>query len=150
MARGLAFAAFDGPGQGIVSADDRVRAVVPISGWYTPVRRFARMEPLTRAGQYQHLGPDPAAAMDAITLAGVAGRAKVPLLLQVFGGLDRESPPSHGQRIAAEHGGPVKTVVYPDRAVSPGLPGRFHELVEHGVELPEPYRQMTLTVLEVG
>jgi len=161
VARGLAFAAFDGPGQGMASTvsklrpdyevavqamidsleqredvditrlavggisygglfgirtaavDSRVRAVVSISSWYTPAGRFARMEPLTRTGQYQHLGPDPAAMMDAITLAGAAGRANVPLL-QVFGGLDRESPPSHGERIAAEYGGPVTTVVYPD------------------------------------
>lgn len=161
VARGLACAAFDGPGQGIVSAvgklrpdyevairaivdsleqrddvdisrlavggisygglfgiraaagDDRVRAVVSISSWYTAAGRFARMEPLSRTSQYQHLGADPAAVMDAITVAGLAGRAKVPLL-QVFGGLDRESPPSHGERIAAEYGGPVTTVVYPD------------------------------------
>jgi dienelactone hydrolase len=161
VARGLAVAAFDGPGQGIVStvaklrpdyevavramidslerrddvditrlavggisygglfgirtaaSDDRVRAVVSVSSWYTPAGRFARMEPLTRTGQYQHLGPDPAAVMDSVTLAGAAGRAKVPLL-QVYGGLDRESPPSHGDRIAAEYGGPVTTIVYPD------------------------------------
>jgi pimeloyl-ACP methyl ester carboxylesterase len=161
VARGLAFAAIDGPGQGLVSTaaklrpdyevavramidaleqrddvditrlavggisygglfgiraaavDDRVRAVVSISSWYTPAGRFARMEPLTRAGQYQHLGPDPAALMDAITLAGAAGRAKAPLL-QVYGGLDGESPPSQGERIAAEYGGPVTTAVYPD------------------------------------
>jgi pimeloyl-ACP methyl ester carboxylesterase len=161
VARGLAVAAFDGPGQGIVStvaalrpdyevailaivdslghrddvditrlavggisygglfairaaaSDDRVRAVVSISSWYTPAGRFQGMEPLSRQGQYQHLGADPAAVMDAITLAGVAGRAKVPLL-QVYGGLDVQSPPSHGERIAAEYGGPVTTVVYPD------------------------------------
>jgi 2,6-dihydroxypseudooxynicotine hydrolase len=161
VARGLACAAFDGPGQGMVStvaklrpdyevavaamidslqqrddvdaarlavggisygglfgirtaaSDDRVRAVVAISSWYTPAGRFARMEPLTRTGQYQHLGADPASVMDSITLAGLAGHAKVPLL-QVYGGLDRESPPSHGDRIAAEYGGPVTTVVYPD------------------------------------
>ena len=49
----------------------------------------------------------------AITLAGVAGRARVPLL-QVYGGSDPGSPPSHAERIAAEYGGPVTTVVYPD------------------------------------
>jgi 2,6-dihydroxypseudooxynicotine hydrolase len=161
VARGLAFAAFDGPGQGIVSfegklrpdyevavraiidglaargdlaasrlavggisygglfairaaaADERIRAVVSISSWYTPAGRFETMEPLSRAGQYQHLGPDPAAVMESITLAGAASRATVPLL-QVYGGLDPASPPSQAEKIAAEYGGPVTTVVYDD------------------------------------
>jgi Esterase FrsA-like len=126
--RGLAFAAFDGPGQGIVSLDaplrpdyelviravidslagrddldtgrlavggisygglfairtaaidDRVGAVVSISSWYTPAGRFEHMPPLLRTGQYQHLGPDPAAMMQSITVAGAAGRAPAPLL----------------------------------------------------------------------
>ncbi len=152
VARGLAFAAFDGPGQGMVSfegklrpdyevavqaivdslaarddldaarlavggisygglfairtaaADDRVRAVVSISSWYTPAGRFETMEPLSKAGQYQHLGPDPAAVMESITLAGAAGRARVPLL-QVYGGLDPASPPSQAEKVAAEYGG---------------------------------------------
>jgi 2,6-dihydroxypseudooxynicotine hydrolase len=161
VARGLAFAAFDGPGQGIVSFDaplrpdyevairavidslagrddldigrlalggisygglfairaaavmDRVAAVVSISSWYTPAGRFEHMEPLSQAGQYQHLGPDPAAVMESITLAGAAGRATAPLL-QVYGGLDPASPPEQGKRIAAEYGGPVTSVVFDD------------------------------------
>jgi dienelactone hydrolase len=161
VARGLAVAAFDGPGQGIVSfdaklrpdqevsvqaildvltarpdldgsrvgvggisygglfairtaaADPRVRAVFAMSSWYTPAGRFAAMDDLTRPGQYQHHGPDPAANMAAITLAGVAGKATVPLL-QVYGGDDPGSPPSHAEQIAAEYGGPVTTVVYPE------------------------------------
>jgi dienelactone hydrolase len=161
VARGLAVAAFDGPGQGMLSfdsklrpdqevavqaivgalaarpdvdgsrlavggisyggmfairtaaADQRVRAVFAISSWYTPAGRFASMDALTRPGQYQHHGPDPAANMAAMTLAGVAGKATVPLL-QVYGGDDPGSPPEHGERIAAEYGGPVTTVVYPD------------------------------------
>jgi dienelactone hydrolase len=161
VARGLAFAAFDGPGQGMVSftgklrpdyevavraivdslaargdldagrvavggisygglfairaaaADERVRAVVSISSWYTPAGRFETMEPLSRTGQYQHLGPDPAAVMASITLAGAASRATVPLL-QVYGGLDAQSPPSLAEKVAAEYGGPVTTVVYDD------------------------------------
>ena len=48
-----------------------------------------------------------------MTLAGVAGRATVPLL-QIYGGNDPGSPPAHAERIAAEYGGPVTTVVYPD------------------------------------
>ena len=87
--------------------------MVSVSSWYTPAGRFAEMDDLTRPGQYQHHGPDPAANMAAITLAGVAGRATVPLL-QVYGGNDPGSPPSHAERIAAEYGGPVTTVVYPD------------------------------------
>jgi pimeloyl-ACP methyl ester carboxylesterase len=71
------------------------------------------MDDLTRPGQYQHHGPDPAANMAAITLAGVAGKATVPLL-QVYGGDDPGSPPSHAEQIAAEYGGPVTTVVYPE------------------------------------
>ena len=161
VARGLAAAVFDGPGQGPASfasnlrpdqevavramldavtarpdvdgrrvavggisygglfsirtaaADDRVKAVVSVSSWYTPAGRFAEMDDLTRPGQYLHHGPDPAASMAAITLAGAAGRARVPLL-QVYGGSDPGSPPSHAERIAAEYGGPVTTVVYPD------------------------------------
>jgi 2,6-dihydroxypseudooxynicotine hydrolase len=161
VARGLAVAAFDGPGQGIVSfegkirpdyeaavqaiidrlaargdldtgrlavggisygglfairtaaIDDRVRAVVSISSWYSPAGRFGTMEPLSKAGQYQHLGPDPAAVMESITLAGVAGRATVPLL-QVYGGLDPASPPSQAEKVAGEYGGPVSTVVFDD------------------------------------
>jgi 2,6-dihydroxypseudooxynicotine hydrolase len=161
VARGLAVAAFDGPGQGMLSfdsklrpdlevavqaiisalagrpdvdgsrlavggisyggmfavrtaaVDDRVRAVFAISSWYTPAGRFAEMDDLTRPGQYQHHGPDPAANMAAMTLAGAAARARVPLL-QVYGGNDPGSPPAHGERIAAEYGGPVTTVIYPD------------------------------------
>ncbi len=161
VARGLAVAAFDGPGQGSVSfasklrpdqevavramldaltarpdldssrvavggisygglfairtaaVDDRVRAVFSMSSWYTPAGRFAAMDDLTRPGQYQHHGEDPAANMAAITVAGMAERATVPLL-QVYGGDDPGSPPSHAERIAAEYGGPVTTVVYPD------------------------------------
>lgn len=159
--RGMAFAAFDGPGQGSVSfegklrpdyelairaiidalaargftdtgrlavggisygglfairaaaMDDRIRAVVSISSWYTPAGRFETMEPLSRVGQYQHLGPDPAAVMESITLAGVADRAAVPLL-QVYGGLDAASPPAQAEKVAAEYGGPVTTLAFDD------------------------------------
>jgi dienelactone hydrolase len=161
VARGLAVAAFDTPGQGMLSfesklrpdqeaavraivdvlaarpdldgsrlavggisyggmfairtaaVDERVRAVFAISSWYTPAGRFASMDALTRPGQYQHHGPDPAANMAAMTLAGAAGQATVPLL-QIFGGNDPGTPAEHGERIAAEYGGPVTTVVYPD------------------------------------
>jgi len=161
VARGLACAAFDGPGQGSVSltgklgpdyeravqaiidhltaredldpgrlavggisygglfairtaaVDPRVRAVVSISSWYSPAGRFETMEPLSKIGQYQHLGPDPAAVMASITLAGAASRAVVPLL-QVYGGLDPASPPAQAERVAADYGGPVSTLVFDD------------------------------------
>jgi pimeloyl-ACP methyl ester carboxylesterase len=161
LRRGIAVAAFDGPGQGSVSfdmtmrpdyetaisavldvllaradlardrvavggisygglfalraaaADPRVRAAVSISSWYTPAGRFDTMEPLTRTGQYQYLGPDPAAVMASITLAGALPRVTVPVL-QVYGGLDAMSPPANAERIAGEIAGPVTTVVYPD------------------------------------
>lgn len=161
VARGVAFAAFDGPGQGAVSfemkmrpdyelairavldqlcrrddvdaarvavggisygglfslraaaVDDRVRAAVSVSSWYSPRGRFETMEPLSRQGQYQYLGADPAAAMAAISLEGVGEKVTIPVL-QVFGDLDPASPPSIGERVAAEVAGPVTTMVYPD------------------------------------
>jgi dienelactone hydrolase len=161
VARGLACAAFDGPGQGSVSLqgkirpdyelavraiidslaergdldaerlavggisygglfairaaaiDSRVRAVVSISSWYSPAGRFETMEPLSKAGQYQYLGPDPAAVMESITLAGAADKALVPLL-QVYGGLDPASPPAQAEKVAAEYGGLVRTLVFDD------------------------------------
>jgi dienelactone hydrolase len=95
------------------AVDPRVRAVVSISSWYSPAGRFATMETLTRTGQYQYLGTDPAAVMESITLADVLHRVTVPVL-QVYGGLDTMSPPQNAERIAAELAGPATTVVYPD------------------------------------
>jgi 2,6-dihydroxypseudooxynicotine hydrolase len=95
------------------AADDRIRAVVSISSWYTTAGRFDGMETLTRTGQYQYLGDDPAAVMEKVTLAGVLDRVTVPVL-QVYGELDAMSPPANAERIAAELAGPVTTVVYPD------------------------------------
>ena len=82
------------------AVDERVRAVFAISTWYTPAGRFAAMDDLTRPGQYQHHGPDPAANMAAMTLSGMAARARAPLL-QLYGGNDPGSPPAGGERIAA-------------------------------------------------
>ncbi len=95
------------------AVDPRIRAVVSISSWYTPAGRFDTMEPLTRTGQYQYLGRDPAAVMASITLAGMLQRVTVPVL-QVYGALDAMSPPQNAERIAEELAGPVTTVVYPD------------------------------------
>lgn len=95
------------------SIDKRISAAVSISSWYSPSGRFAGMEPLTRTGQYQYLGDDPAAVMESITLAGVLGAVSVPVL-QVYGDLDAMSPPVSAERITAEISGPATTVVYPD------------------------------------
>ncbi|MGH8963602.1 MAG: alpha/beta hydrolase family protein [Jatrophihabitantaceae bacterium] len=95
------------------SIDRRISAAVSISSWYTPAGRFAGMEPLTRTGQYQYLGEDPAAVMESITLAGVLGNVSVPVL-QVYGALDAMSPPENAERITSEVTGHVTTVVYPD------------------------------------
>ena len=51
--------------------------------------------------------------MQSITLAGAAGQATVPLL-QVYGGLDAASPPAQAEKVAAEYGGPVTTLVIED------------------------------------
>ena len=75
--------------------------------------RFAAADDLSRSGHYQHHGQDPAANMAAMTVAGAAGRATAPLL-QVYGGNDQGSPLAQADRIAAEYGGPVTTVIYPD------------------------------------
>jgi pimeloyl-ACP methyl ester carboxylesterase len=59
------------------------------------------------------MGDDPAAMMDSITMADAAPRITVPRL-QVYGGLDKASPPEHAYRVAAEVPGPVTTEVYDD------------------------------------
>ena len=159
VARGVAFAAFDGPGQALVSTrlkmrpdyevaikavldrltqrsdidasrlavggisygglfacraaafDERVRAAVSISAWYTPAGLYAHMPPLGKIAIKQYFGPDPAAVQDLMTMAGAAERITVPLL-QVYGGRDKASPPSEAYRVEKEVQGPCKTVVY--------------------------------------
>ena len=51
--------------------------------------------------------------MDSITMAGAAEHITVPLL-QVYGGLDKASPPEHAYRVEAEVPGPCTTVVFDD------------------------------------
>lgn len=159
--RGMAVAAFDGPGQGLVSLvskirpdyevpimavidhllarddidadrlavggisygglfacraaalDKRVKAAVSVSSWYTPAGRFATIDRVSQDALRQYMGDDPAAVMDSITMAGVAELITVPLL-QVYGGLDKASPPEHARRVEAEVAGPATTVVYDD------------------------------------
>jgi len=48
---------------------------------------------------------------DSITMAGAAERLKVPLL-QIYGGLDKASPPEHAYRVEKEVKGPTTTVVF--------------------------------------
>lgn len=161
VARGLAVAAFDGPGQGLVSLtskirpdfevpiravvdhllargdldgerlavggisygglfacraaafDDRVKAVVSVSSWYTPAGRYATIDRVSQEALEQYMGDDPAAVMDSITMAGAAEHITVPLL-QVYGGLDKASPPDHAYRVEAEVPGPCTTIIYDD------------------------------------
>jgi dipeptidyl aminopeptidase/acylaminoacyl peptidase len=159
--RGIAFLAFDGPGQGLVSTqlkmrpdyenvirvvvdyvcgrhdldakrlavggisygglfacraaafDDRVRAVVSVSSWYTPAGLYAHMPPLGQTAIRQYFGPDAPEVQNRITMADAAQRIRVPLL-QVYGGLDRASPPEQAYRVEKEVRGPATTVIYPE------------------------------------
>lgn len=95
------------------ATDDRVKAVVSVSSWYTPAGRYETQVPISKAGLKQYMGDDPAAVQDALTVADVAGKITVPLL-QVYGGSDPSSPPSHAERVAAEVQGPNELVVFPD------------------------------------
>lgn len=161
VARGMAAAAFDGPGQGSVSIrmkmrpdfevpiravtdrlvarddldgdrlavggisygglfacraaafDDRVKAAVSVSSWYTPAGRFPTIDRVSQAALRQYMGDDPEAMMNSITMAGAAERITVPLL-QVYGGLDKASPPEHAYRVEDEVKGPTTTVVFDD------------------------------------
>ena len=159
LKRGIAFFAFDGPGQGYVSTklklrpdfevpiraatdhvlkrtdldgrrvaiggisygglfacrgaafDERFKAVVSVSSWYTPAGRFPSMDPLSQTGLKQYMGDDPQKVQDSITMAGAAERIKVPLL-QIYGGRDKASPPEHARRVEKEVRGPTTTLVF--------------------------------------
>ena len=157
--RGVAFLAFDGPGQGLVSTklkmradyevviravvdrvvarddldtsrlavggisygglfacraaafDERVKAAVSVSAWYTPAGLYSHMPPLGKIAIRQYFGPNPADVQDRITMAGAAERIRVPLL-QVYGGMDKASPPAEAHRVENEVKGPCRTVVF--------------------------------------
>jgi 2,6-dihydroxypseudooxynicotine hydrolase len=81
-----------------------------MSGWYSPARRYDAQDPLSRSGLRQYLGKEPARVQDAITVAGCAARVRVPVL-QIYGGQDPASPPSHAERTAMELAGPNELVV---------------------------------------
>ncbi|MHB1987793.1 MAG: alpha/beta hydrolase family protein [Acidimicrobiales bacterium] len=161
VSRGLAVAAFDGPGQGLVSFemklrpdyeiavsamldslvdrpdidgervavagisygglfacraaafDERVRAVVSMSSWYSPAGRFAHLDRLSRTGVLHYMGEDAESVLATMTLAGVADRVRVPLL-QIYGAEDPASPPSEAAKVAGEVTGPEQTIVFED------------------------------------
>jgi pimeloyl-ACP methyl ester carboxylesterase len=93
--------------------DDRVRAVFSMSSWYTPAGRLATQDPVSQTGLRQYMGENAAAVQDAMTMEGAAERIRVPLL-QVYGALDRASPPEHAERVAREARGETTTVIYED------------------------------------
>ncbi|MFN7085636.1 MAG: alpha/beta hydrolase family protein [Burkholderiales bacterium] len=161
LKRGIAVLAFDGPGQGLLSTqvklrpdyevpiravtetivarqdldwqrmaiggisyggifacraaafDDRYKAVVSVSSWYTPAGRFPGMDPLSQTGLKQYMGENAEQVQNSITMADVAARVKVPLL-QIYGGLDKASPPEHAYRVEKEVQGPTTTLVFED------------------------------------
>lgn len=110
------------------AVDERVRAAVSISSWYSPAGRFAHQDPLSQSGLRHYLGEEPAAVQDAMTVAGFAERVHVPVL-QIYGAQDAASPPSEGERTAAALAGPNELVV-----------------LEEGVHVANniPYRSRTL------
>jgi len=91
--------------------DERFKAVFSASSWYTPAGRFPGMDPLSQTGLRQYMGENAQQVQDSITMAGAAERLKVPLL-QVYGGLDKASPPEHAYRVEKEVKGPTTTVVF--------------------------------------
>jgi 2,6-dihydroxypseudooxynicotine hydrolase len=110
------------------AVDDRIRAAVSMSSWYSPAHRYATQEPLSRSGLRQYMGDDPAAVQGAITVAGYAGRVRVPLL-QIYGGQDPASPPREAERTAAELAGPNELVVFDEGVhVSNNIPYRSRTL----------------------
>lgn len=93
--------------------DERFRAVFSISSWYTPAGRFPGMDPLSQQGLRHYMGENAEQVQNSITMAGAAERIRVPLL-QIYGGLDKASPPEHAYRVEKEVKGPVTTLVFED------------------------------------
>ena len=93
--------------------DERVRAVLSMSSWYSPAGRFATQEPVSQRGLRHYMGEDAAAVQDGMTMKGAAERIRVPLL-QVYGALDPASPPEQAYRVEREAQGPTTTVVFDD------------------------------------
>jgi dienelactone hydrolase len=95
------------------ASDERYKAVVSVSSWYTPAGRFPGMDPLSQTGLKQYMGENAQDVQNSITMADVTARLKVPLL-QVYGGLDKASPPEHAYRVEKEVKGPATTIVFED------------------------------------
>ena len=93
--------------------DERVRAVLSMSSWYSPAGRFGTHEPVSQRGLRHYMGEDAAAVQDAMTMKGAAERIRVPLL-QVYGALDPASPPEQAYRVEREAQGPTTTIVFDD------------------------------------
>jgi 2,6-dihydroxypseudooxynicotine hydrolase len=91
--------------------DARFKAVVSASSWYTPAGRFRSMDSLSQTGLKHYMGENAEEVQNSITMAGAAERIKVPLL-QIYGGLDRASPPEHAYRVEKEVKGPTTTMVF--------------------------------------
>jgi 2,6-dihydroxypseudooxynicotine hydrolase len=110
------------------AVDERVRAAVSLSSWYSPAHRYATQDPLSRSGLRQYMGEDPGAVQDAITVAGYAERVRVPVL-QIYGAQDPASPPAQAERTAAALGGPNELVVFEEGVhVSNNVPYRSRTL----------------------
>jgi pimeloyl-ACP methyl ester carboxylesterase len=93
--------------------DDRIRAIFVSSGWYSPAGRFSSMAAISQIALKQYFGENAAEVQNSMTLADVANRIKVPLL-QIYGGLDKASPPEHAYRVEKEVHGPTTTLVFED------------------------------------
>jgi 2,6-dihydroxypseudooxynicotine hydrolase len=108
--------------------DDRVRAAVSMSSWYSPAGRYPTQPEISKLGLVQYMG-DPQRVQDAITMEGVGQRIGVPVL-QVYGARDAASPPGQAERVAAELAGPNELVVYEEGVhVANNLPFASRSLV---------------------
>jgi 2,6-dihydroxypseudooxynicotine hydrolase len=93
--------------------DERFKAVFSASAWYTPAGRWSSMDPLSQLGLKQYMGENAEEIQNSITMDGATETLRVPLL-QVYGGLDKASPPEHAYRVEKAVKGPTTTVVFDD------------------------------------
>jgi dienelactone hydrolase len=93
--------------------DERVKAAVSMSSWYSPAGRFPNQDHISQVGLRQYMGEDADAVQSRMTLEGVAEKITVPLL-QIYGGRDPASPPEQAYRVEAEARGPTTTRVFKD------------------------------------
>jgi dienelactone hydrolase len=93
--------------------DERFKAVFSASAWYTPAGRWSSMDPLSQLGLKQYMGENAEDIQNAITMDGATETLKAPLL-QVYGGLDKASPPEQAYRVEKAVKGPTTTVIFDD------------------------------------